>query len=359
MNFRRIVITAAVAAAAAAALWSYRVFSRPAAVTPTLVSFSTGTTNGTWHSWALPMSPPSPPLTFLVLPLPAPGMGVQLILNAPHPSSFSVSAIDPTMTAAIELSRILAGEQAPPTGAYRIDGTDVVDGRNRWFLTVWPPGAFLTRPVTRYILNIKNLSDNPFVSGTAATSAPLLVTLDTEPNYTVMVTVVGPGHVTSMPSGINGCHINEMCRYAFGPYPVTLNANSDDPATTRFLGWTGNAVCPASNSCVVNPDGRPISVVANFGTSTLPADPCPAPPLINGWRWVTTPNCGRVLGAQRQCDVNGFFCCGATEGNSVPTARCGGQRETQATCATDPLGANNPVNQMLIQPGGCYETAGR
>jgi hypothetical protein len=283
-------------------------------------------------------------------------MGVQLILNAPNPSSFALSAIDPTMTAAIPMSEILAGEPAPATGAYRIDGFSVAGGLNRWVLTVWPPATFETQPVTRYILNIRNISANPFLSGTAATSAPLLVTLDTEPNFTVTVRVVGPGHVTSTPSGINGCRAT--CQYDFGPYAVRLDANSEDPGTTRFLGWTGNAVCPASNSCTVNPDGKPISVVANFGTTSLPANPCPSPPQVAGWIWRGTPNCGTAartpFNATPRCDASGWFCCGGSGGTS--TNRCA--NEFPATCATDPLGANNPVNQRLIQPGGCYEAAG-
>jgi hypothetical protein len=78
--------------------------------------------------------------------------------------------------------------------------------------------------------------------------------------------------------------------------------------------------------------------------------------MITGMRWVEPPNCGTPppLGATLLCDPQGFFCCGASGGTA--TARCPGGNETAVTCAKDSLGVT-PSNELLIQPGGCYESA--
>ena len=55
--------------------------------------------------------------------------------------------------------------------------------------------------------------------------------------------------------------------------------------------------------------------------------------------------------ATRQCDANGYFCCGGQGG--VATPRCNGGNETAVTCSTSTL-TGGPVDQLLIQPGGCY-----
>jgi hypothetical protein len=58
-----------------------------------------------------------------------------------------------------------------------------------------------------------------------------------------------------------------------------------------------------------------------------------------------------VLFTTLACDAQGYFCCGAQ--NGMPSPRCSGQNLTTATCLTSPL-AGGPVNQEIIQPGGCY-----
>lgn len=355
MNRGRLVaITLAVAAVVASALWSWRVVTNPAAVTPALLQLSTfGVAGGQWAS-----AGPSAPLTYYVLPLPAPEKGVLLLLNAPYPSSLTMSAIDTTVPppmgpVAFGLAEIAAGDPEPTTGYFRVDRVDTAGGLTRWFVTVGPPAAFLLpRPVSRYLIGITNVSHNPLTSGAARTSAPLLITLDTRPDYTVRVRVVGPGHVTSNPSGI---HCGRTCESGFGPNPVTvtLNPGSDDPSTTRFLGWGGN--CLGGNPCTLNLTGAPANAVATFGpAASPPIDACPVAPLIAGYVWRDKPVCTRPERATRaaRCDAGGYFCC---DPGGPPDPRCPGTIDTKLTPPDCGIGTDRGTRWTLFQPGGCYE----
>jgi hypothetical protein len=324
-------------------LYGYWVTQYPAAVTPTLLQLSTAEPGGRWGSVAA-----TAPLRYFALPLRAPE-GVQLILNAPQPSSLTISVAEVPQTV-FALAQISAGDPEPATGYFRVDRMDTASGLSRWFVTVRPPEVFLlSQTLTRYTISVTNVSHNPFTTGTARTSAPLVVTLDTRPDFTVTVAIDGPGHVTSDLPGIS-CPPN--CQFIFGSYPVTLNPGSSDPGTDRFLGWTGN--CSGTNVCNLVLTGTAVFAVAHFGSASQSIEVCPQAPLIPGWTWVTQPNCGGVEFATRQCDATGYYCCGSSGGRATP--RC--PNETAVTCSTDPL-TGGPVNQRLFQPGGCYEVTSR
>jgi hypothetical protein len=191
-------------------------------------------------------------------------------------------------------------------------------------------------------------------------SGPMVVPLRQRKVFTVFVSVVGNGHVTSNPPGIQ-CGTSSLgrpltdCRYEFGPGLVRLNPDSNDLDTTRFDEWSGNCA-PGVQVCEFTLDGTaPVSATATFEASSIPTQvsTCPEAPVLPGWRWVNTPNCGRVQFADLTCKAQeGYFCCGAKNGKT--TARCHGQNETAVTCAKDNLGIT-PGNGLLIQPGGCYE----
>src|SRR5262245_30591510 len=201
--------------AVVAAVWSYRVTQNPAAVTPTLLQLSTGVPGGTWSSVTR-----EAPLMFFALPLREPSMGVQMILTAPHPSTLTMTAVDPATTTTAVLGEISPGVNEPATGFFRVDRVDTASRPPRWFVTVRAPAMFESVPVTRYTIGVTNVSNNPFLSGTAGTSAPLVVTLATKPDFTVTVRIDGPGHVTSRPPGIH-CPTSCQNNFAF-PGPVAV-----------------------------------------------------------------------------------------------------------------------------------------
>jgi len=330
----------------AVVLWSWRVTQYPAAVTPTLLQLSTFgvVPGGQWASLGA-----STPLMYFALPLRAPEKGVQLILNAPHPSTLTMSAIDPAPPTAFGLAQISAGDPEPSTGFFRVDSVDTASRPPRWFVTVGPPATFISQPVSRFIIGVTNVSHNPFTSGTSRTSSPLIVTLDTRPDFTVTVAIDGPGRVSSTPQGIS---CGSDCQFGFGRYPVTLNPNSTDPQNYRFVGWSGNC---SGTTCVLDLTGTAAFVVAHFRPFGQTITVCPQAPLIMGWTWRETPMCSaRTFNTPVQCDAQGYFCC--DPGGANP--RCVGNDKT----LTPPdCGINTEAGKRLrlFQPGGCYEATSR
>lgn len=313
--------------------------------TPGFVQSQTRNAAGTWSTASLQLSP-APAV------LPARGRAVRVAFTAPVGSTFTVWLRTPDGTATPVPEK--QGTPPPPEAAYfEIVSVDVSLSPPVYLMYVRAPIS-LTDPTT-YAIEIVNRSLRTDVTD----SAPLVVALGKRPVYTVTVRVVGDGHVTSNPPGIQ-CGTSPLgrsltdCRYEFGPGLVRLNPNSNDLDTTRFDEWSGNCA-PGVQVCEFTLDGTaPVSATATFEarTSTTPVSSCPTAPLRPGRRWVDKPNCGGVLFASLQCDAQGYFCCGASGG--VATARCSGQNETAVTCANDNMGIT-PGNGLLIQPGGCYE----
>jgi hypothetical protein len=209
-------------------------------------------------------------------------------------------------------------------------------------VTVQPPAGYLSPPVGRFIIGITNVTKNPF----AGTSAPLSITLDTRPDFTVTVRIDGPGHVSSDPSGIN---CGTICRYSFGNAPNTVTLHAGTGGQGRFLGWSGN--CSDRGPCNLNLDGSPASVVAHFGPLDQPISSCPAAPMMPGWTWRDRPTCTRQgIAVNVSCDSQGFFCC---EPGVPESPRCLGpdKRLTPADCFIN----TDRGTRLRLFPGGCYE----
>ena len=187
-------------------------------------------------------------------------------------------------------------------------------------------------------------------------------TLTDPANYDVLVSVDGPGHVTSNPAGIQcgstpqGYALRD-CSYDFGAGAVALEPGSNDPPNTRFVGWSGN--CPGNaQTCSFTLDGTaPIVAKATFGTSGGGgASACPTAPQLPGLRWIDLPNCGGDAhdshpGITLSCDASGYFCCEPQTGANSQRCGGGGQFESAPDCR------NHVPNGTMRQPGGCYEVA--
>jgi hypothetical protein len=204
------------------------------------------------------------------------------------------------------------------------------------------------------------------VGGVASAPLPFAMSFR---GSTVTVSIAsenGDGRILSNPPGID---CPGTCSADFLTVTDVNLSQGVSRNQTQFTGWTGNCIggntgnncrvpllAPGAAIIPVNP-----TVTANFRIHTNTAIPpvsssCPVP-TITGMRWVTTPNCGTIAtsqGATPGCNASGWFCCGVSGG--TPTANCPGGNETGVTCSTSAI-AGGPVNQLLIQPGGCYESA--
>ena len=224
---------------------------------------------------------------------------------------------------------------------------------------------YVQAPITN-CTNFDILVVDHSVTGDATDSAPMTVSLRQRKVFTVTVTVQGSGHVTSNPPGITcGTDYNNHpltdCTHEFGPGPVTLLPNSNDPSTTHFVGWSGNCA-PNMQNCILPLDGtKAMGGTAIFGAIGTPAlvSHCPAAPVLPGLQWVGIPDCASGVRDQHPgitspaiCDANGWFCCEPQTGSNSP--RCGGegQKESLPDCQGQ---GRFGIGAFLRQPGGCYE----
>ena len=282
--------------------------------------------------------------------LPTFGRGVRVSFSAPVGSSFSVSlrALDGTLTPLPENQ----GAPAPPeAGYFQVMSVNASATPPVYRMYVRAPMA-LADPAN-YDVEIVNRSLRTDVTD----SSPLVVALRQRPVFTVTVMVQGDGHVTSTPPGIQcgrspGGSTLAPCSANFGPGPVSLQPNSNDPNTTKFIGWSGNCA-PNVQVCTFALIGlSAISATATFGpsTTTVPVSACPAAAAIPGLRWTDVPQCDIThTGIGLRCDAQGFFCCEPAPMNAN-APRCGGQGqlETSPNC-------QHLAPRGLLRPGGCYE----
>jgi len=319
--------------------------------TPTFSTLEIPNPAGGWMTFSTSSPPPEV--------LPTKGRAVRLWFYAPVGSTFDVSlrALDGTLTMLTEGH----GNPMPAeTGYFQIVGENA--GVNPPLYTMYVRAPLSLADPANYDVLVVNKSLRTDVTD----SDPMVVALRQRKVFTVTVTVNGNGHVTSNPPGIqcgtapSGAALTD-CSHEFGPGQVSLAPGSNNLNTTKFIGWTGNCA-PGVQVCTFTLDGMaPVIATATFGARTggPSASTCPTAPARPGWRWVEQPNCGKIptsQGATLQCDAQGYFCCGASGGNA--TARCSGHNETVVTCAKDSLGVT-PSNELLIQPGGCYEVDSR
>lgn len=295
------------------------------------------------------------PANYFVLPLLSTTSPiVRVVLSSPYPSDLMVTATDAASAQTVTLPQIPSGNPGPTTGFFQVISV-TPNNPATWHIVIRYPNSFQG-----------SKSINTMISDTVGgvTSAPLTFGMNFR-GSTVTVSIAtanNDGRVTSNPPGID---CPGTCSADFLTTTSVILGQSVLHNQTEFTGWTDG--CSGNgNTCTVQllapgPAIIPVNptVTANFRihTSTAippPATTCPTPPQVRGMRWVTEPNCGGVQFATRQCDANGHFCCGGQTG--TPTPRCNGQNETGVTCSTSPL-AGGPVNQLLIQPGGCYESA--
>lgn len=203
-----------------------------------------------------------------------------------------------------------------------------------------------------FFLRVVNRSQ----SSNRTDSAPLVIEFARRPLYTVSVTVVGDGRVTSNPPGIT-CGTSPAgqpltdCSFDFAaPTTVQLMPGS---GTQPFRSWGG--ACPASTQvCALGLNGTALSVTANFTGAAPPAPTgaCPAPALVPGWTFRGLPLCdAQPPGQTRNCDATAQFCCYAQTGSN--SARCGGADKAEARATCRGVGTNT----LLIQPWGCYDKA--
>jgi hypothetical protein len=281
---------------------------------------------------------------------------VRVNLRSPYPSDLTVTATDKSSGQTVILPQLPAGSPGPATGAFQVVSVTTTNPAN-WLIVIRYPNSFQgSKSIATAISDV--------VGGVA--SAPLSFSMSFR-GSTVTVSIAtanNDGRVTSNPPGIN---CPGTCSFDFLSSTSVVLGQSVTSNATEFTGWTGSCV-GSGNTCTVQllapgPAIIPMnpSVTANFRLhSNTPIPPvgstCPAPPMVTGMRWVTQPNCGTIpisQGANLMCDAQGWFCCGVSGG--APTSRCPGGNQTNVTCSTSAI-AGGPVNQLLIQPGGCYES---
>jgi hypothetical protein len=353
MTIRRLVRVLGVCAIAAPGVLGMTACTTtpPAPPAPSGLTLEVPSTTGGFVS-ATPLIPAtsSSAANFYVLPLASTTAPiVRATVSSPYPSELRMTVLDVSRNVTVDLPQILSGSPLPSTGGFQVRSVAATNPTT-WDVVIRYPDSFQgSRSIRTFIADV--------VSGT--TSLPLVFNMTYRgARLTVsIVTANNDGKVQSTPPGIN---CPPTCSADFFVSAVTLT-QSVLHNQTQFTGWTGN--CTGSgNSCpvlLVAPTVPPLpanaGVTANFRihTNTPVSGPlCPgSAALIPGKRWVTEPNCGQVLFTTLQCDAQGYFCCGAQ--NGVPSPRCSGQNLTNVTCLTSPL-AGGPVNQQLINPGGCY-----
>lgn len=81
-------------------------------------------------------------------------------------------------------------------------------------------------------------------------------------NFTLSVSVSGPGSVSSNPAGINSC--TSQCSASF-PYQQQVELTPNTPAGSTFAGWSG--ACSGTGTCTVRMDTNR-SVGATFTTNS-------------------------------------------------------------------------------------------
>jgi hypothetical protein len=290
---------------------------------------------------------------FVVLPLSS-GRGVHVLFTAPVGSVFTVStrALNGTVT---PLTEFTTGPQPPANAGYfQTINVDPTNSPPTYTLYVRTPDG-LPDPDNYDILIVNH------TQRTDDTDSDAMVVSLRKTNFTVKVTVTGPGHVISTPAGIQcgttalGSNLTD-CTHDFAFGPVTLAPNSNDPSTTHFMGWTGNCD-PHQQTCAFVLDGTAGAIAnATFGPSNMPASTCPQAPLLAGLVWAAIPDCASNdiaghpgMSHPALCDANGYYCCEPVTGANAP--RCGGQGQSDSTVpdcfALAPKGS-------FHNPGGCY-----
>jgi len=323
---------------------------------PTMLTLEIPTNTPGVYTGVTPAVPPTAMMqaNYFVLPLTTTTAPiVRVLFSTPNPSDVKVAATDVTGGQTVTIPRIATGNQMPSTGGFQVVS---LTANGTWLIVLRYPNSFQGSKLI-------NTSISDVVGG--VTSAPLAFSMSFR-GSTVTVSIVtenNDGRVTSNPPGID---CPGTCSADFLTTTSVILSQSVLHNQTEFLGWSGSCTGTGGNCTVqllapgaaiipVNP-----SVTAKFRihTNTQPPPPggsCPMP-TVTGMRWVEPPNCGTPppLGATLLCDSQGFFCCGTSGG--TPTARCPGGNQTGVTCAKDSLGVT-PGNEVLIQPGGCYESA--
>lgn len=294
--------------------------------------------------------------------LPTRGRGVRVNFYAPLGSVFSVSLRDLTGTSVATLTENTGTPAPPEAGYFQIVGEHPSGSQAIYTMYVRAPLS-LSDPANYDVLVV-----NQRLRSDQTDSNPMAVPLRHRPVYTVTVQVIGNGHVTSNPGGIecgtaySGAALTQ-CSHEFGPGTVTLNPNSNnDPSapqpTIRFLGWEGN--CPAGvQSCPITLDGTAPSAAKGTFVSQSDTDlpPTASAPQIPGLAWIDQPDCATNHkdihpGINLRSDAAGFFCCEPRPAGSPPQSpRCSGDVESMPDCEGDGPRA------LLRQPGGCYEVA--
>jgi hypothetical protein len=332
--------------------------SPPAA--PTLVSLEIPTdTFGKGFTGVTPAVPAmgTMPANFFVLPLQtATSPVVRAVLTSPYPAELRVTATDVGGGGqAVTLPQLASGSPMPSSGAFQVIRV-TPNNPATWLIVVRYPDSFQgSRLIATAISDV--------VGGVASAPLPFSMSFDGA-TVTVSVTTAtnGDGRVTSDPPGID---CPGACSAAFTATTDVRLTQSITRNQTQFIGWTGTCIGGnTGDTCrvPVRASGIPlnVAVAADFRIRTSapipPADSSCRIPTITGMQWAARPNCGLAAreGAVADCDVQGWFCCGARDGK--PSARCSGQNETPVTCQTDPMGGTGTISQLLVQPGGCYES---
>jgi hypothetical protein len=216
--------------------------------------------SNTWVSYTT--SPPQPGPAHV---LPTRGREVRIAFSAPIGSTFAVAlrALSGAVTTIPENTGTVAD---PDAGYFQIVSVDPNQNPPLYTMLVRAPAA-LPDP-DNYDVLVVHKSLRTDMTDSAAMVVPLR-----KAEFTVTITVVGAGHVTSNPPGItcgtafSGSALTD-CSHNFGPslVPVTvvLNPNSNDQDTTRFMGWSGD--CPSGvQSCPLSLDGTtPRTATATF-----------------------------------------------------------------------------------------------
>jgi len=230
--------------------------------TPTFILLAVPDPAGsnTWVS--VTTSPPQPGPAHV---LPTTGRMVRIVFSAPIGSTFAVSlrALSGAVTTLPENTGTISD---PNAGYFQIVSVNPNQNPPLYTMHVRAPAA-LPDPANYDVLVVhKSLRTD--MTDSAAMVVPLR-----KAEFTVTVTVVGSGHVTSNPPGItcgtapSGSSLAD-CSHNFGPslglVTVVLDPHSNDLDTTRFGGWTGD--CPQNvQSCALSLDGAtPRAATATF-----------------------------------------------------------------------------------------------
>lgn len=321
----------------------------PPPAAPTLLSLETpNDALGIAFAGVMPTVPAmaTAPANYFVLPLlTTTAPIVRAVLRSPSNSTLLVSATDISGGQTVSLPLVPSSSPGPTSGYFQ-----VLNATSDWVIVIRYPNSFQgSKLITTAISDVVGgRSSAPVSFSMSYRGSTLTVAIVTENN---------DGRVTSNPPGID---CPGVCTFDFLTATSVSLAQGVSTNVTEFTNWEGSCI-GTGNTCTVSllSVGTPQlpvnpAVTAKFrvhvNTAIPPITSCPMP-TITGMRWVTEPNCGGVQFATRQCDAMGYFCCGGQGG--VVSPRCNGGNLTEVTCMTDRL-TGGPVDQMLIQPGGCY-----